>query len=400
MAKRTNRPWGRAWAVGAILAGLLGTSPARAAVDFNALRTWGMTTAASIESSLRVSGTFLYSETANLNGTKSGGVSGRSFVWPVSTQFRVLNSLAQINPANKSQLRSFSDAVQNAYFKTGGYDSSVANGDKFYDDNAHMVVALTEAYRLTGDSVYLDRAKATQTFVMSGENTVAGGGIYFQQNVTTSKDTISTLQGARAAAMLYNVTHQASYLTDAQRLATWASSHVQTASGLYAQSWNISSNQPSGVEIVNSAGDAISMNLELYDATLQSSYLTEAQRIASAAVGRYFNGTTGAINDEGYWAYELVDGLDALYLHDKNATWLNKVDGALRYLQLNKQDANGHYGLFWGRDGAVTTPFSSWNLNEQAAVARAYLNTSLVPEPAALAAFTIAGIALVRRRRT
>ena len=38
---------------------------------------------------------------------------------------------------------------------------------------------------------------------MQGEDSVAGGGIYFKQFDFTSKDAISTLQGARGAAMLY-----------------------------------------------------------------------------------------------------------------------------------------------------------------------------------------------------
>lgn len=345
-------------------------------VSLSALQGWGTGTYYEIDRTLRVPGTSLYAEAAALNGTRSGGFNGRAYVWPESTQFRVLNALVKSDPAAYTAgLRQFSDELHAAYWNNG-YRSGAGGGDRFYDDNAHVVVALVEAYRLTNDPVYLSRAVSTQSFVMQGEDLAGGGGIYFQQNNFTSKDAISTLQGARGAAMLYQATGQQSYLDDAARLLSWANSHIQQSDGLFYQGYVISTSTPSGVAIVNSAGIGISTNLELYDATGNASYLNEAKRIANRSLTRYFDATTGAIGDEGYWAYELVDAFDNLYVHTRNALWLNKVKTALEWLHNNKQDPNGHYGTFWGRNGPQVAALSSWNLNEQAAVARAYLYTS------------------------
>jgi len=356
--------------------------PARGQVDLPRLRTWGLETSNEIDRTLRVPGTSLFAETASLSGTQSGGFNGRAFVWPASTQFRVFNTLTQIQPAAyATTLRQFADELHTAYWDNG-YRSGAGGGDRFYDDNAHLVIALTEAYRLTNDIVYLNRAKDTQAFVMHGEDSVAGGGIYFRQFDFTSKDAISTLQGARGAAMLYRATGQQSYLNDATRLLTWARTHIQRPDGMFSERWNISTNSPEGFDLVNSAGIGISTNLELYDITGGGSYLTEAQRMANRALTRYFDSATGRINDEGFWAFELVDALDSLYLHDHNPLWLNKVNGAMVWLHDNKRDPNGHYGLFWGREGPQVGALSSWNLNDQAPVARAYLYTGAVPEPA------------------
>lgn len=376
----------------------LGASPAEALVDRAKLQGWGEQTYSEIDRTLRVSGTLLYAESASLSGTQSGGFNNRAFVWPVSTQFRVLNSLTQLSPATyRMRLRVFSDQVDAAYWNNG-YRSGAGGGDRFYDDNAHLVVALAEAYRLTGDAAYLNRAKATQTFVLSGENTIAGGGIYFKQGDTTSKDTISTLQGARGAAMLYRATGDVTYLNDAKRLLTWAKSHVQLSNGLFNQGFSIASNTAAGVDIVNSAGIGISLNCELYAATREASYLIEARRIGFAAVTRFLDAPTGRINDEGYWAYELVDAFANLHTFDPNSGWLNRSDTALTWLHNNKRDPNGHYDTFWGRNGPITTTLTSWNLNEQASVARAYLYTAIaVPEP--LTALAIALPFAGRRRR-
>ena len=369
--------------------------------DAVVLRNWGMETYTETQRTLRVPGTNLFGETASLNGTISGGLNGRAYVWPEATQFRVFNTLTQISPdAWRAPLRSFSDELYAAYWNNG-YRSGAGGGERFYDDNAHVTVALMEAYRLTLDSTYLDRAKQAYAFVKQGEDSVAGGGIYFKQGDFSSKDAISTLQGARCATMLYLATGLQSYLTDSTRLLTWAETHIQQPDGLFYQRWSIASNAPSGVELVNSAGIGISLNLELYDATGSSHYLSEAQRIATRSLSRYFDAATGRINDEGYWAFELVDGLDNLYLHDRNPLWLNKAETALTWLHANKRDPNGHYGLFWGRNGAQVGALASWNLNEQAAVARAYLYTSTVPEPAAGALFLLGVlVGLGRRGRT
>jgi mannose/cellobiose epimerase-like protein (N-acyl-D-glucosamine 2-epimerase family) len=315
--------------------------------------------------------------------------------------------MAQIDPAARTTpLRQFADAMHAAYWDNGYRSgaraaSGVPAGDRFYDDNAHLAVSYVEAHRLTGDSLYLDRAKATYSFVLQGEDSVAGGGIYFQQFDGSSKDAISTLQAARAAAMLYRQTAQPSYLNDATRLLTWANTHIQRADGLYSERWKVSTNAPEGFDLINSAGIGISTNLELYGATGTAGYLAEARRLANRSLSRYFDGPTGRINDEGYWAFELVDALDDLYRHDRDAKWINAVDGALTWLHDNKRDPNGHYGLYWGRDGAQTTPLSAWNLNDQASVARAYLHTGAIPEPSAAALLLLtAAYPALRRRRT
>lgn len=375
-------------------------APLRAEVDFQALREWGLETASAIDASLKKgNGSNLYAEVASLTGEQSGGYNGYAYVWPVATQFRVLNSLTQLDPTNyTSVLRSFSDEVHARYWSTG-YRSGAGGGDRFYDDNAHLVVSLTEAYRLTNDLVYLDRARRAFGFVLRGEDTVAGGGIYFKENDFSSKDAISTLQGARGAAMLYRATGFQRYLDDATRLLTWAEGSIQHSSGLFSQRWDIAANQRDGVELVNSAGIAISANLELYDATGTASYLDEARRIGKRSLSRYFDGATGRINDEGYWAFELVDGLVNLYLHDGNEMWLEKANGALTWLHENKRDPLGHYDLFWGRGGTQVGTLSTWELNNQAAVARAYLYTALaVPEPASGLLLALGVAALGGRR--
>ena len=98
---------------------------------------------------------------------------------------------------------------------------------------------------------------------------------------------------------------------------------------------------------------------------------------ASRSLTRYFNSTTGAINDEGFWAFELVDALDDLSRVGGNPLWRARIITALEWLHANRRDPNGHYGRLWGRGGFQATALFEWHLNDQASVARSYLHTGL-----------------------
>jgi hypothetical protein len=180
--------------------------------------------------------------------------------------------------------------------------------------------------------------------------------------------------------MLYRATNQASYLNDATRLYDWSRTHVQQPDGMFLERYYLTgpkAGTAGDFALVNAAGDAISTQLEFYAATGNAANLLEAQRIASRSLSRYFSASTGAINDEGYWAFELVDALCNLTRFDGNPVWRERTLRALEWLHANRRDPNGHYGTLWGRGGVQTAPLSTWHLNENAAVARSFLYAAL-----------------------
>ena len=352
---------------------------------------WGLEVYGKTVDTLGLAGSPRFAERAHLGGGHSGGSRGQAFVWPLSTQFRVQNSLARLDPTQfVPSLRQFSDQLHSDYWRSGagGYRSGVSgSADLFYDDNAHLVVALAEAYQITRDPIYLSRAKQTYQFVISGEDMVGGGGIYFREGDFGFKDSVSTLQGARSALMLFQATGDATYLDDADRLYTWAENTTQQPDGLFMEKLFLTGPQAGQVgnfTLINSAGMGISTNIEFYDSTGDPDYLAEAQRLANRSLTRYFQSSTGRINDEGFWAFELVDALVDLHARDEDPRWSDAVEQGLVWLHENKQDPNGHYGRFWGREGPQNNILSSWELNDQAPVARAYLHVATVPDPLAL----------------
>ena len=393
----------------AVVAFFLAAVPAVAQSVNQQLLSYGLDTYNKTTASLLVpNGNGLFAETASLNGTQSGGDSGFSYVWPASTQMRVYDALVRLDPATYTPiLQNFSNQLESHYWTPitsgGGYRSGVSAGaTRFYDDNAHIAVALMGAYNLTHDPVYLTRAINTYNFVLSGEDDSpqsGGGGIYFSTD-RSFKDSAATLQGARAALLLYQATGLQHYLDDATRLYTWEKNTLQQPDGLFGEKYYVTGPQAGTIStttLVNFAAFGLDDNILFYDVTHDASYLTEAERIANRTLTRYFSSTTGAIQDEGYWSFELVNALGDLSLTDNNPLYLQKVQAALLWLHDNGQDPNGHYGTLWGRAGTVTTAYSSWNLNDMAPVAESYLYTSLAPEPACL--LPLAGLAVLIRRR-
>ena len=363
------------------------TACAQPNVDKAQFVQWGIEVVHRVDGELKKSNSALYAQEVSSSGIQSGGNSGFAYVWPAGVQFRVFNALVRYDPATYTiKQRAFSNELLNRYWRfsgeAGGYRSGVSSGSSvFYDDNAHIVIAEMDAYESTRDPVYLERARNTYGFVLRGEDEIGGGGVWFKENEFVRKDSVSTLQAARAAAVLYRATGEADYLADATRLLSWANSHVQQTDGLFHQGFDVSTNMPEDVAIINSAGMGISTNVELYKATLDPAYLSEAQRIAARSISRYTDlNTTGRWNPAGQWAFELVDALVDLYELDHLNAWADSVRRGLTYLHEVKADVNGHYGLRWGPadDPPQPDPMTSWRLIDQAAVARAYLSLSQI----------------------
>src|SRR5207253_3217452 len=65
-----------------------------------------------------------------------------------------------------------------------GYEPSPTVGgghDKYYDDNAWMVLTYCEAFEMTKDPKYLKRAQQALDFVLSGWDDKCGGGIWWHE---------------------------------------------------------------------------------------------------------------------------------------------------------------------------------------------------------------------------
>ena len=119
---------------------------------------------------------------------KSLTVQKPDYVWLQSVMFSNLVAAARVEPETYGPAldRYFTalDAYWDAKVKIPGYEAARTEGngnDKYYDDNAWLVIAFLEAYETNRDPRYLARADETLKFVLSGWDEESGGGIWWHQ---------------------------------------------------------------------------------------------------------------------------------------------------------------------------------------------------------------------------
>jgi hypothetical protein len=126
-------------------------------------------------------------------------------MWGNGVMFSALVGAARHDPQTyKPILSKFFDAMDaywDAKAKIPGYEPWPTRGngnDKYYDDNEWMVITFLEAYDLTKDKKYLNRADETLKFALSGWDEQMGGGIWWhEQHKSDSKNTCSNAPADR-----------------------------------------------------------------------------------------------------------------------------------------------------------------------------------------------------------
>lgn len=242
--------------------------------------------------------------------------------------------------------------------------------DRYYDDNAWVAIALVEAAEVTGRAEYARLSERTQKYVLSGEDTVLGGGIYWKEAEKTSKNTCSNGPSAYAAIRLYEYTKNPKYLADAKRLYDWTRSNLQDKDGLF---WdNI---KPNGnIERTKwSYNTALMLRTAcgLARATKDTAYRQQAKDMAEASAKRWLRVGTGAFDDGARFGHLLAESLLDYGRLSGEPRWQQAVTRGLTFLQQQGRDPNGFYTSNW--DKPAPAPIAKPELIDQASAVRAFL---------------------------
>ncbi len=335
-------------------------------------RQWGEETLASMDKDFWLPTRNLYAEKGHLQQPAAPPV---TLMWGAGVALSALNAAVRVDPDHyRNRLRAFIDAL-NTYWTNanhiGGYDvlPGPKPNDRFYDDNAWIVLGLAEAYETMHQSGDLARAEATYRFVLSGEDDKLGGGIYWHEPERTTKNTCVSAPAIVGALRLYQLTTKPAYLEDARRLYQWTCAHLQGADGLFADKVDLAGHVDEARFSYNS-GLMIRASSLFYAITGEAAYLSNAQRIAHAAQARWVVSETGGIRDTGRFAHLLLEGFLSLQAVDHDPHWSDLDHRALLFLHAQVRDADGHYGEHW--DHPPNTARTVFPLLDQASAARAY----------------------------
>lgn len=313
-------------------------------------RQWGAETMEVLHKDLWIPETKLYAEKANLETKKPDHP---AFMWGVGVQLSAMAAASTLEPDKYlAPMKDYADAIQVYWLKHDGIEGfDVQPGpkasDRYYDDNAWLVLALAEVFELTKDTKYLDRSLATFRFVMSGEDDKLGGGLYWREVEKTSKNTCTNAPTIVSALRMHQLTKDDKHLETAKRLYTWTRKTLQDQDGLFWDNIRMDGRIDRRKFTYNSAL-MIRANCLLHEITGEETYLEEAKRMAAAAEKQWIH-PTGAISDSGRFAHLLLESFLELHARDKDPRWKETVSRCLVHLHDTMRDENGRYPHRWDR---------------------------------------------------
>ncbi|HEY4337565.1 MAG TPA: glycoside hydrolase family 2 TIM barrel-domain containing protein, partial [Puia sp.] len=191
---------------------------------------------------------------------------------------------------------------------------------RFYDDNQWIAIALLDAYTRTHSPEYLRKAEMIYKFMLTGMDTVTGGGLYWKEGDLASKNTCSNGPAILVALQLYRITHRPGCLDTALAIYKWTNAHLQTPAGLYYDNIKTSNGHIAQQLYTYNTGTMLQSNVLLYTLTKDQNYLKEARRIATAGQAQFFR--NGRLPHNYWFNAVLLRGYEELVRLDHNPGWL------------------------------------------------------------------------------
>lgn len=285
------------------------------------------------------------------------------FMWGNGVQFTSLVSAAKYDAQTyKPVLYAFANGLKKYWDEDApvpGFDayfSSPSSDDKYYDDNQWLILGFVEAYEETKDPMFLDWARRTNVFSLSGWDNVLGGGIYWRQD-HKSKNTCSNGPGAASAMRLYmqGQAQDADQRAWAMAIRHWLNNHLQDpADGLYWDNVNLDGKVDRTKFTYNTAL-MIRTDVLLYRSTGKDFYLQSARRMADSSIRHWVDPKSGAIRDTPKFGHLLAESFLRLYDVTQDRKYLDTVKAYAD--QAHREGRDPKDGGYW----------NDWNKKEHAA---------------------------------
>jgi len=236
------------------------------------------------------------------------------FMWGNGVLFSSLVAAARHDPeAYRPVMNRFFAALDRHWDDEApipGYEPSPTDGngrDKYYDDNQWMVITFAEAYDLTAERRYLERAKATLRFSLSGWDDALGGGIWWhEEHKDGGKNTCSNAPAAVACLRIARWSERDENIAWAERIVAWTTEQLQDDDGLFFDQRRVADGRLDRRKFTYNTALMIRANLGLYRATDDEAHLEAAVRMGEAC-DAFLREETGAYRDSPRFTHLLVE---------------------------------------------------------------------------------------------
>lgn len=266
---------------------------------------------------------------------KSLQIQKPDYVWLQSVMFANLVAATRSDPETYGpRLEKYFTALDSywdAKVKIPGYEAARTSGnghDKYYDDNAWLVITLLEAYETNREPRYLQRADETLRFVLSGWDEELGGGIWWhQEHKDGTKNACSngpSAVGCLQLARLREGQEAAALVEQARKIVAWTIGALQAEDGLFDDRKVVATGEVKRGKLTYNSALMLRALLGLHRATGKQEYLDEARRIGKA--GDWFlDQKTGVYRDAVRYAHFMVEADLELYRATKDEYLLKRA---------------------------------------------------------------------------
>lgn len=325
------------------------------------------------------------------NNPEQAGDNKYCYLWPYVGMLTAGNLLHQLG-YDRSILDKEFDGLEAFYDDRDSlpayqaYPIAETSSEHYYDDNGIVAMELIDAYRITKEQKYLDRAVAITAFIMSGEDARMGGGLYWLE--TEARDCSAGPNCMKAAntsayavyvtSELYKETNDAQYLSFARRVYEWLYSTLRDPSDhLYWNDINIGNGQINPTKWTYNAAMMIMAGVNLYEITREDSYLRQAVATARSSFSKF----TRVVNDQLFYQtndpwfnVELMSAFVKLSEYDATSkeyveVFINNADYAWEHARTE----DGHFFEDWSGN----KPGRFYWLLHQACLIEAYGNAAM-----------------------
>lgn len=257
--------------------------------------------------------------------------------WPQAHMMDVLNDayLRTKNIVYTQRMKALLLGVKNT---NGG-----AYPNNYYDDMGWMANAFMRAYAATSDADYLNAAQILYTDIKTGLNSSQGGGMAWRKNQLDYKNTPSTTTAIMLAARMYELQNNANDLALAKSLYTWMKANlVDPTTGVVYDGINSTGTGAVDKNVYTyNQGSFIGAAIELYNATKDPAYLTDAVLTANNAITDIRILSGGLLKNEGQGDGGLFKGIEVRYL--TALTEISNIDASSRAKYLSFLQNNALY---------------------------------------------------------
>ena len=265
---------------------------------------------------------------------KSVTVRKPDYVWLQGVMFSNLVAAARSEPAIYGPLLQKYFTALDVYWdrkvKIPGYEAAPTRGngnDKYYDDNAWLVITFLEAYETNHDPHYLTRADETLKFVLSGWDEESGGGIWWHQGHKDGTKNVCA-NGPAAVGCLrlakFRERDAAALVDQARKIVAWTVGALQASDGLFDDRRVVANGEVKRGKLTYNSALMLRAMLGLYRATAEKAYLEQAQRIARAA-DWFLDRKTGVYRDAVRYGHFMVEADLELYRTTKEEYLLKRA---------------------------------------------------------------------------